>query len=261
MPEIIVKKKIKRLFLTGKIEELEDEVIHEYRLQIRIDDEDFVEAVVSPSQLEEFVLGFLLTRGLIDRMEDITSLEISKDMASIWRDPRVKEKVPTATLLESTGSRNLVPGDHSGKIQGIFGSGLKVRLDDLIEGIRMLKKMPVFNRTGGTHCAILFSPSGEALFTAEDLGRHNAVDKVIGGGLINSIDFNRCWLAVSGRLPRDMVFKAVLAGIPLMASVSAVTSEGAVTGEKSGVTVVGFGREGRVNCYSHPDRIISRNTP
>lgn len=257
MSEVIVKKKIKRLFLNGNIEELEDELIHESRLRIRIDDEDFVEAVVSPSQIEEFILGFLLTRGLIDRLEDMTSLDISKDIASISRDHRLKEKIPTATLLESTGSRNLVLDDHSGKIQGIFGSTLKVRLDDLIEGIRMLKKMPVFNRTGGTHCAILFTPSGGALFSAEDLGRHNSVDKVIGGGLKKRIDFNHCWLAVSGRLPRDMVFKAVMAGIPLMASVSAVTSEGAFTGDKSGVTVVGFGREGRVNCYSHPDRIIS----
>lgn len=256
MSEVIVKRKIKRLFLTGRIEELEDELVNEYRLKIRIDDEDFVDAVVSPSQLEEFILGFLLTRGLINRPEDISSLDISNHVASISRDQRLKEKIPTASLLETTGSRNLPPSLHPDKKQRISGSSLKVRLDDLIEGIRMLKKMPVFNRTGGTHCAILFSPSGEAVFSAEDLGRHNSVDKAIGGGLKERIDFNRCWLAVSGRLPRDMVFKAVLAEIPLIASVSAVSSEGAVTGEESGVTVVGFGREGRVNCYSHPHRII-----
>ena len=120
----------------------------------------------------------------------------------------------------------------------------------------MLKKMPVFNRTGGNHCAILFTPQGETVFSAEDLGRHNSVDKVIGGGLRKRIDFNHSWLAVSGRLPKDMVFKAVLAGIPLIASVSAVTFGGAVMGERSGITVVGFGREGRINCYSHPERII-----
>ena len=257
MAEIIVKRKIKRLFLTGKIEELEDELINEYRLKIRIDREDFMEAVVSPSQLEEFVLGFLLTRGLIDRMEDVSSLDISNGVASIRRNGRLIENTPAATLLESTGSRNINLAGHSVRNRVTAGPGLKVRLDHLIEGIRMLKKMPVFNRTGGAHCAILFSPSGQALFSAEDLGRHNSVDKVIGGAMKNGIQFHNCWLAVSGRLPGDMVFKAVLAGIPLIASVSAVTSEGAVTGEESGVTVVGFGREGRVNCYSHPDRIIS----
>jgi FdhD protein len=256
MADIIVKRKIKRLFLTGKIEELEDELINEYRLKIRIDGEDFMEAVLSPSYLEEFVFGFLLTRGLIDRIEDVSSLDISSGIASISRDQRLKEIIPAATLLESTGNRNLDLGNHSTKTQEILGSSLKVRLHGLIEGIRMLKKMPVFNRTGGTHCAIIFSPSGDAVFSAEDLGRHNSVDKVIGGGLKKKIDFNNCWLAVSGRLPKDMVFKAVLAGIPLIASVSAVTSEGAVIGDKSGVTVVGFGREGRVNCYSHPGRII-----
>lgn len=110
--------------------------------------------------------------------------------------------------------------------------------------------------TGGAHCSILFEASGKVVFSAEDLGRHNSVDKVIGGGMKNGVDLSKCWLAVSGRLPKDMVFKAIVAGIPLIASVSAVTAEGAAIGEKAGITVIGFGREGRINCYSHPHRII-----
>ena len=70
------------------------------------------------------------------------------------------------------------------------------------------------------------------------------------------IDFGDCWLAVSGRLPSDMVLKSVLVGIPLVASVSAVTSDGVQIGKRAGVTVVGFVREGRLNCYCHPERII-----
>ncbi len=256
MIDIISKRKIRRLFLTGKVEELMDELINEYLLRIRLDGEDFIQAVVSPYLLEEFVLGFLLTRGLINGQEDISSLEISEGLASVERNPRNQGSRPVATLPESTGSRNIDLSSHSRLARGIRGSRLKVRVKSLIEGIRMLKRMPIFNRTGGTHCAILFSPSGDPLFSAEDLGRHNSVDKVIGGGLKKGIDFNESWLAVSGRLPKDMIIKAVLSGIPLIASVSAVTSEGVRTGEESGVTVVGFGREGRINCYCHPFRII-----
>jgi len=81
------------------------------------------------------------------------------------------------------------------------------------------------------------------------------VDKVIGSALIKGTDFSRSWLAVSGRLPADMVLKPALLGIPLVASVSAPTTEGVEMGERSGVTVVGFTRGGRLNCYTYPDRI------
>ena len=115
--------------------------------------------------------------------------------------------------------------------------------------------MPVFKRTGATHCAILFSKDGESLVSAEDLGRHNAVDKVIGGGLMKKVDFGETWLAVSGRLPSDMVLKPAMVGIPLVASVSAPTLGGVKAGEKAGITVIGFTRGGRLNCYSHPERV------
>ena len=116
--------------------------------------------------------------------------------------------------------------------------------------------MPIFKRTGATHCAILFSKDGEPVISAEDLGRHNSVDKVIGGGLMKRVDFGECWLAVSGRLPADMVLKPALVGIPLVASVSAPTLSGVKAGQRAGITVIGFTRGGRLNCYSHPERVI-----
>jgi FdhD protein len=118
-----------------------------------------------------------------------------------------------------------------------------------------LSRMPLYVKTGGTHCAILFSQDGHPLSSAEDIGRHNAVDKTIGGGLMKGVDFSETWLAVSGRLPADMVLKAVIVGIPLIASVSAATSGGIESGERAGVTVVGFVRGGKLNCYCHPQRI------
>jgi FdhD protein len=126
-----------------------------------------------------------------------------------------------------------------------------------LKSMEELSRMPLYSRSGGTHCAVLFSERGEALVAAEDIGRHNAVDKVIGGGMKKGLDFTACWLAVSGRLPADMVVKPLLAGIPLVASVSAPTSGGVALGESSGLTVVGFVRGGRLNCYAHPERIIN----
>ncbi|MFH1122699.1 MAG: formate dehydrogenase accessory sulfurtransferase FdhD [Pseudomonadota bacterium] len=249
------RKRIRRFFETGEVREMEDDVLNEFRIQIRLDGEDFIQAVISPSLFEEFVLGFLLTRGIIEGPRDVSSLEIAGDTVSVTRIPRLRHALPDLRLLESSGTRNWTP-EQIFRLGGKkIESELRVPAKVLIKALRLIVGMPVFEKTGATHCAILFSPSGEVICSAEDVGRHNSVDKVIGGGLIKGVDFGRSWLAVSGRLPADMVLKPLAAGIPLIASVSAATSDGIDMGELGGVTVVGFTRGGRLNCYCHPERI------
>ncbi|MBN2034113.1 MAG: formate dehydrogenase accessory sulfurtransferase FdhD [Deltaproteobacteria bacterium] len=255
MDDLFLKKRIYRFFDDGNIEELYDDVIREFRLLIRLDEHDFVHAVCIPFQLKEFVIGFLKTRGLIDSFEDIVSLDISGNIASVTRIRRSQGSVPKLNVLETTGTTNIDLNSFT-RNRKIIRSDFRVASQVLLKGIQCLSGMSLYTRSGGTHCAILFSKNGEALVAAEDLGRHNAVDKVIGGGLKKRLDFTACWLAVSGRLPADMVLKPLLLSIPLVASVSAPTSEGVVLGERSGLTVVGFARGGRLNCYCHPERII-----
>lgn len=255
IPDLHQKRKIHRFFETGEVRELEDDVINEYRIHIRLDGEDFIQTVISPSLIREFILGFLLTRKIIEGLQEVSSLEISANTISVTRIHRLRRTLPQLRLLESSGARTVTPEEASGLAKRIVGSDLRVPATLLISALRMFAEMPVFEKTGSTHCAILFSPEGEVIFSAEDIGRHNSVDKVIGGGLTKGVDFGRSWLAVSGRLPSDMVFKALVAGIPLITSVSAPTSDGVEMGERGGVTVVGFTRGGRLNCYCHPERI------
>jgi FdhD protein len=248
-------KRIHRFFDTGEIEELDDEVVREYHLHMSLDGEAFVEAVVSPSLIEEFVVGFLRTRGFIQGIQDILSMEVEDHRAAVTRGPHLVGTLPVLSLIESTGSRN-VPGEGLLPRAGSpRSSDISVTSKVLMEGVRMLSEMPLYKRTGGTHCAILFSSAGNPLASAEDIGRHNAVDKVIGSALMKGLDFGGSWLAVSGRLPADMVLKPALVGIPLVASVSAPTTEGIDMGDRAGVTVVGFTRGGRLNCYTHRERI------
>jgi FdhD protein len=257
MPEAFIKRSVHRIFSTGKAEAFKDEIVKEHRLQIRLDDRDFVQAVLSPTPMEEFVLGFLRTRGLIKGLQDIAAIHIDGTTASVVRSPDLHETIPDLTLLESTGSRNIDRESAFRLATRVSPSGLRVSPRVLADGMGKLAEMPIYKKTGGAHCAILFCPPGEPLCAAEDIGRHNAVDKTIGGGMLKAADFSRCWLAVSGRLPSDMVMKAVIVGIPLIASVSAPTSDGIEMGERFGLTVVGFVRKGKLNCYCHPERIIS----
>jgi FdhD protein len=256
MPDAFVKRPIHRILSTGKTEAFEDEIVKEHSLQVRLDGRDFVQAVLSPTLLEEFVLGFLRTRGLIRGLQDVANIHVEGTTASVVRSPDLRQTIPELTLLESTGSRNIDRQSAFRLAAKVSPSGLRVSPKALAHGVGRLAEMPLYKKTGGTHCAILFSQSGEPLCAAEDIGRHNAVDKTIGGGMLKAADFSKCWLAVSGRLPADMVMKAVLVGIPLIASVSAPTSDGIEMGERFGLTVVGFVRNGKLNCYCHPERII-----
>jgi FdhD protein len=113
----------------------------------------------------------------------------------------------------------------------------------------------VFRKTGGVHVAALFRQDGTLVVLAEDVGRHNAVDKVIGNAAQGHEDLNGCFLALSGRITGDIVLKTARVGIPILASLSAAVDSGLEVAEKVGSTLIGFVRGKRMNVYTSPDRI------
>jgi FdhD protein len=122
---------------------------------------------------------------------------------------------------------------------------------------RLRAHQKVFDRTGGLHAAGLFTPEGELLTLREDVGRHNAVDKVIGEQLLaGRIPLAGHILQVSGRASFEIVQKAAVAGIPIVSAVSAPSSLAVEAGERFGMTVVGFVRGGGCNIYTHPERVV-----
>lgn len=138
------------------------------------------------------------------------------------------------------------------------GPGPEVRLEVLLalpEGLRAAQK--VFERTGGLHAAGLFTAAGEVVSVREDVGRHNAVDKVIGERyLADDLPASGSVLQVSGRASFEIVQKAGMAGIPVVSAVSAPSSLAVEAAERLGITLVGFVREGRCNVYSHAERVL-----
>ena len=124
---------------------------------------------------------------------------------------------------------------------------------------RLRSRQELFDKTGGLHAAGLFDENGELLTLREDIGRHNAVDKVVGRAVLDGrVPLRHALLAVSGRAGYELVQKAVAAGIPILVAVGAPSTLAVATAARFGLTLVGFLRGERFNVYSRPERVASR---
>lgn len=253
--EIVSSEPMVRFDSNGAFHSTVDEVIREYRLLVHLDGSLLVTVVLSPCLIQEFVTGFLVNECFIDSLEEIKSIEISGNSAFVSRHRPSPVSGTNATEIESTGAARVASAPGTEKSRPPLVPEPLIAADVIISCMKYLDGMPVHRRTGGTHCAVLFTAEGGFIFGCEDIGRHNAVDKAVGGALRSGADLKRSWMAVAGRLPADMVRKPAAAGIPLIASLAAATVDGIRTGSRKGVTVIGHCKKGSFNCYCHPERI------
>jgi FdhD protein len=216
----------------------------------------------------ELAAGFLYTEGLIQARHELRRVSYCEDLGP----EEQRYNVVTVELARPFDAGVLSRNFYANSSCGICG---KASLDDVevhcaplaagpeiaAEVIRGLPDalraaQPVFERTGGLHAAGLFSAEGGLLSLREDVGRHNAVDKVVGEALLaGDLPLSERILQVSGRVSFEIVQKAARAGVPVVSAVSAPSSLAVEGAERLGMTVVGFVREGRFNVYSHPERI------
>jgi FdhD protein len=215
----------------------------------------------------ELAVGFLFTEGLVTSA-DIQRVAYCDDLGG----DEQRYNIVTVTLNRAFDHDRLHRNFYATSSCGICG---KAALEDvevrcapvadgpivapgLLAGLpdKLREQQKVFDRTGGLHAAGLFTADGEPVSLREDVGRHNAVDKVIGeqvlAGRTPLADYI---LQVSGRASFEIVQKAAVAGIPIVAAVSAPSSLAVEAGERFGMTIVGFVRDGRLNVYSHPERV------
>jgi FdhD protein len=216
----------------------------------------------------ELAVGFLFTEGLIAEREDVRKVSYCEDLS-----PEEQQyNIVTVNLTRSIDAEGAARNFYATSSCGICGKAaledVEVHCDPigpgpvvdgavigmLPAGIRAAQK--VFDQTGGLHAAGLFAPTGKLLALREDVGRHNAVDKIVGEALLaGDLPLSGRILMVSGRISFEIVQKAARAGIAIIAAVSAPSSLAVDAAERFGMTLVGFVREGRFNVYAHPERI------
>jgi FdhD protein len=233
-----------------------DEVAVEEPLEIRVDGAPLAVTMRTPGHDEELALGFLHGEGLIDRpheaglTQDLAANTIEVD-GPLLRDPGARRFYTTSSCgVCGKGALEEV-GVHAARV----GPG-PVIARTLLASLPDRLRQPAFERTGGLHAAGLFSVDGELLIVREDVGRHNAMDKVIGRALLDgALPLRSRILCVSGRLAFELVQKAAIAGAPILVGVGAPTSLAVELAADRGITLAGFARGDRVNVYTAPERV------
>lgn len=249
-----------------------DEVVREEPLEIRIGGVPVVVVMRTPGHDEELAKGFLATEGVVDGPDAVRSVR----HCTVVEDPETEGNVLQVTLREGVAvdwvrlRRNLYSSSSCGLCGKASIDQLMLRCEPLVDDVRVtagrLYELParlqaaqtVFARTGGLHAAGLFQGEGEALVVREDVGRHNAVDKVVGWALGRGrLPLRGHVLMVSGRVSYEITQKAVAAGIPVIAAVSAPSSLAVDLAARAGVTLVAFLRGQRLCVYAGAERIVA----
>jgi FdhD protein len=252
--------------------EVDDVAAVEEPLEVRLHDRSFAVIMRTPGQDRALAAGFLLAEGVITCADDLGAVEHCRHP----KHPDVHNVVnvfllgpAAARLPEMLADRRNVLANSSCGICGrasieslqtraaplaVSGSIAREILQRLPDELRA--RQPLFDQTGALHAAALFTFDGECVAIAEDVGRHNGVDKVVGQMLLDSqLPLDKHVLVVSGRTSYEIIQKAWLAGIGIVSAVSGPSSLAIALAEEAGITLVGFARAGGFNIYSHPSRI------
>jgi FdhD protein len=246
-----------------------DELIVEEPLELQVQGLSVAVTMRTPGHDEELALGFLLSEGIVASVSDVVSIR----HCTTAPIPEAEGNLVRVVLREGVELplERLKRNFYASSSCGICG---KATIEHALAHLRpvtselsiptaaihalsslLRAEQSAFERTGGVHAAGLFDAVGELVVVREDVGRHNAVDKVAGALLRRRLDASAHGLVVSGRIGFEIVQKAAAIGLPIVVGISAPSSLAVRYAEALGVTVVGFARGGSFNAYAHPERI------
>ena len=254
----------------GELRRKDDYLAAEEPLEIRVGDDPLSVTMRTPGHDRELAAGFLFTEGLIQHRKQIIKLEIAEPRDGTNRGNVIQAELsPEVTPDFAKMKRHFFAASSCGicgkaSIDSIRSRLLAAPNPDFRLDAELLVQMPdalrssqdVFQRTGGLHAAALFDPRGKLLVLREDIGRHNTVDKVIGWALLEGrVPLSDSVLLVSGRGGFEIVQKAIVAGVPVVASVSAPSSLAVQLARELRLTLIGFLRGRRFVIYAGEERV------
>ncbi|GAC1649176.1 MAG: formate dehydrogenase accessory sulfurtransferase FdhD [Ktedonobacteraceae bacterium] len=253
-----------------------DQLTVEEPFELRISRRSLAVIMRTPGHDRELAMGFLLTEGIINHADDVLTLEEDLDVDGLplanvlnitlrrerQQDPTQTQPVAFERHFAVSASCGLCGKNSIADLMtttpALEPDTLRFSSTVLYElASRLRTEQAVFQHTGGLHAAGIFDEQGTLLLLREDVGRHNAVDKLIGHSLLHdTYPYKNRILMVSGRTSFEILQKALLAHIPCVAAISAPSSLAVELAERSGITLIGFLRDSSMNVYTHPQRIV-----
>ena len=205
--------------------------------------------VVSPAELEAHALGYVVTEGLVEPGE---VKEVRQKGGRVF----VRTRGNSGGVLPETVWRSSAYRSRVGNPRPLVPSPVTVEPALIVQCARQINELAEsWKKSGGVHISLLFNLEGDLIATAEDIGRHNSVDKVVGYALLHNVVLQETILTCSGRQPEGMILKAARARIPICITKAASTDRGIEQADRSGVTLIGLARGEAFTIYTHPERI------
>jgi FdhD protein len=247
---------------------INDELAIEEPLEIRVHGQSLAITMRTPGHDEELATGFLQTEGIIKDQGDLVEItrcngdkhNQGQNRLNIFLSPNLEIDLESLT-------RHVFASSSCGLCGKATIESVQQNFDPIESDVRVLPEtitslpallrnaQPTFDQTGGLHAAAVFDTKGKLVVCREDVGRHNAVDKIVGYGFLNKLPFDKHILMVSGRASFEIMQKALAARLPILAAVSAPSSLAVDFAQENGQTLIGFVRGETMNIYTHPKRI------
>lgn len=250
-------------FADGHVQTVADEIVTEVPLTILLNEEEFATMVCTPEYFEEMVIGFLASEGVIRSYDDIKSLLVDPDNGFAHVETHRVQK-----LNQSFYSKRYITSCCGKSRQSFYFYNdaktakkltehhCSLSVDDCFRLMKLMQEQATtFQNTGGVHNAALCDKNGLVL-SRMDIGRHNALDKIYGHCLKHQIPLHDKVIVFSGRISSEVLLKAAKIGCEIVLSKSAPTELALEMADELGLTVVGFIRNGSLNVYTHPERIV-----
>jgi FdhD protein len=253
--------RVNTLRLTAEsISEIEDAVVREFPLTIVLNDQELVTLLCSPADQKNLAVGFLYSEGLINSRDEVKSITLHESTGVVRVDTEGGDELAREALFSRLITSGCGRGASFYNATDVAGEKVESLLQVSVSEVLALTKefqyrSETYRATGGVHSAALCDAANILVFS-EDIGRHNAMDKVFGECLLKDIPTDDRLVITSGRISSEILLKVARRSVPILVSKSAPTNLGVKMAEDLGITLVGFVRGKRVNVYTNNQRII-----
>jgi FdhD protein len=242
-------------FRSGKLELVENDLVVEKPVALYVNGELWLTFMCTPIYLEALATGFLYNEGVINSLDQVADMHIcdSGDIIDIWLNQSIEKPQEWKRTSGCTGGFTAV---ELLSVKTEFSNGACVTAADIPKLVeRLFASQHLYGKAGGVHTSIL-TDGDQLTIMAEDVGRHNSLDKIAGRCLLEKIEFTQKILLTTGRISSDMLQKSARIGAAIVISRTSPTSMSIELADRWGVTLIGYARRDRFNLYTHPGRIM-----